>query len=385
MTSFPYLIFIFCYILLALVDLRYGQDADVRKKVRYGCIALFLFFIGLRGFIGTDWYSYYYIFGKTPRIFEGIADYALTDRSFEPGYLFYSSFFKTIIPDYHFFVFASALIDVLILDFFLRKYVSYYALGFLVFFVFEGLGLSDLLRNVRGLTFFLLSLPYLEQRKPLPYFSLNLFGLLFHASSILYLPLYFVLHKAWPRKMLIAIFILGNLFFFAHAGIVKPIIMTVTDLLGGKYTLLAENYLEGVFGEVSKGLSIGYLERIFTCLLVIVFYNKLIGLRASNRLFINLYMLYFASYFFFADVAVIAIRLALLFICSYWVLWPALYQVMIIQSNRRLFLAFIFVFALLKINGITHGPLWRYDNLLWGVQSYDERSEIFRENLTLPE
>lgn len=76
MTSFPYLIFIFCYILLALVDLRYGLDNDMRKKVRYGCIALFLFFIGLRGFIGTDWYSYYYIFDKTPRFFEEIADYA---------------------------------------------------------------------------------------------------------------------------------------------------------------------------------------------------------------------------------------------------------------------------------------------------------------------
>lgn len=385
MTSFPYLIFIFCYILLALVDLRYGLDNDMRKKVRYGCIALFLFFIGLRGFIGTDWYSYYYMFDKIPRFFEGITNYVQEHVGREPGYQFYSSFFKTIIPDYHFFVFVSALIDVLVLDFFLRKYVSYYALGFLVFFVFEGLGLSDLLRNVRGLTFFLLSLPYLEQRKPLPYFSLNLLGLLFHASSLLYLPLYFVLHKAWPRQMLIAIFILGNLFFFAQAGIVKPVILTVTDLLGGKYTILAERYLEGMFGEVSKGLSIGYLERTLTCLLVIGFYDKLLELQASNRLFVNLYMLYFASYFFFADVAVIALRLALLFICSYWVLWPALYQVMIVRFNRRLFLAFIFLFALLKINGITNDPLWRYDNLLWGVQSYEVRAGIFRENLTLPE
>ena len=185
--------------------------------------------------------------------------------------------------------------------------------------------------------------------------------------------------------MLIAIFILGNLLFFAQTGIVRPIILTVTDLLGGKYTVLAERYMEGVFGEVSKGLSIGYLERTLTCLLVIGFYGKLLELRASNRLFINLYMLYFASYFFFADVAVIALRLAPLFICSYWVLWPALYEVMIARFNRRLFLSFIFLFALLKINGITNVPLWRYDNLLWGVQSYEMRAGIFRENLTLPE
>ena len=120
MTSFPYLIFIFCYILLALVDLRYGLDNDMRKKVRYGCIALFLFFIGLRGFIGTDWYSYYYIFDKTPRFFEEIADYAGEYAVWEPGYLFYSSSLKTIVPNYNFFVFVSALIDVLVLDFFLR-------------------------------------------------------------------------------------------------------------------------------------------------------------------------------------------------------------------------------------------------------------------------
>jgi hypothetical protein len=55
-----------------------------------------------------------------------------------------------------------------------------------------------------------------------------------------------------------------------------------------------------------------------------------------------------------------------------------LYKVIVNKNNRAIFLAFIFVYALVKVAGMTDTILYRYDNTLFGAESFDSRMEIFQ-------
>jgi hypothetical protein len=376
--SAPYLLFVGLYVALALVERQIAPNSRWQNYIRAGCIALYLLFIGLRGYIGTDWYSYRLIFDRVPTLFSGGWGDFWSANLLEPGFVCFVSASKTLWNNYHFFVFLNACADVAILHLFLKRYANGgYALGFLVFLVMGGLTLSDLLRNVRSIGFFLLSLPYLSARRAVPYFGLNGLGMCFHITSILYLPLYWLLHRRWPKWVFIAVFIAGNAIFLLRIEFVRPLIERLAEGLGGRFAHLQAQYLLNELFDERYRLSLGYIERIVTSLLVLGFYGKLLRERATNVLFVNAYVLYFASFFFLSEIREFAARFSLLFIFSYWALVPALYRTMQVRFNRGLFLTAICLYALLKTAGLTGNLLYRYDNLLGGIEPYDRRVEAF--------
>lgn len=375
--SAPYLIFTGLYIALALLEKHYRQSLSRQQFVRFCCVALYLLFIGLRGYVGTDWYNYRQIFDNVPTLFSGGWQDFRSDNLLEPGFVLFNSLVKSVWNDYHVFVFVNACVDAAILHLFLKRYVSWYALGFLVFLVMGGLTLCDLLRNARSIGLFLLSLRYLSQRRALPYFGLNLLGMCFHVTSILYLPLYWILHRRWPKAVFIVVFIVGNILFLGQVEFIRPLIERVAEALGGRFAYLQAQYLLNELFDEPYRISIGYIERIATSLLVLGFYDKLHRQRETNVLFINAYVLYFAAFFFLSEIREFAARFSLLFIFSYWVIFPALYETMRQRFNRSVFLAFLFVYSLLKTAGMTGNVLYRYDNLLWGIEWYDRRAEAF--------
>ena len=75
-------------------------------------------------------------------------------------------------------------------------------------------------------------------------------------------------------------------------------------------------------------------------------------------------------------------RLGLLFICSYWVLYPILLKKI---SNIKKIVIFIFLisFCSLKINSfyvlnLKEKELCEYKNILWNKESYEEKYKIFK-------
>lgn len=375
--SIPYLLLILWFVLLSIKEVSSRSNEDLEKKLRLCCIISYVLFFGFRGLIATDWLSYYPWFENLDiKNLFNIGYWKSHNNliSFEAGFTIYSMILKKVSDNYFFFQFISTCLDVLVLNYFLRKYSPYYVLGFLVFFVFQGIGYStNLLRNVKSLMLFLLSIQFLLQRKPLYYFSLNILGMLFHSSAILYLPLYFFVHRNWPRSILIASFIIGNFIFFFNIDIVKGLMIDAIRLLGGKYELLGERYLSGQ----EKVISVGYFERILTCLLVIFNYKKLISLRKEMPFFLNIYTLYFTFYYFFSGIEIISLRLSILFIFSYWVIWPSIYKIIALKKNKQLFLLFIFIFSFFKVNGITNNIFYRYGNIIWKAESFETRKNVF--------
>ena len=194
---------------------------------------------------------------------------SLYDDGVEFGFVLYSSLIKTILPNYHCWVFINTLVDLSVCFWVFRKFSLSIVLSFIVFFAIQGLTLEfNLYRNVKAIDCFLLSLPYLKERKILPYLALNLLGTLFHLTSFLYLPMYFVLTKRIPNIIIWGAFIAVNLMMFLKISITGKAVDLLLPLMGieSMATKLSEYY-----GNSSDayGLSIGSIGAL---ILIVIYF-----------------------------------------------------------------------------------------------------------------
>ncbi len=368
--SIPYIILI---AFLGLFAFLYENitDETIRKRLIVISIIIFFVFFGFRGFILSDWIIYYQFFYNCT--IDDVLSFQIDSSYFEPGFTLLTLLCKSIFNNYHFFVFIITLIDTLLLLRFFRKRVDNIPLALMIYIVFEGLVIStNLMRNSIAILLFINALQYLEERKPLQYFAICLLALSFHTSSIVYFPLYFFFHKSCNKWGYLSIFILCNIIFICHFSIVVHII----TLLGFDevFTQRVKVYTE--LYDSASIISIGYIERLFTGFLVFFYYNKLKEIRKDNAVFINGIIAYFIMFFVLSEFQVMSKRFATLFAYGYWIIWIDLIKCFAYENNKRLFQAFIFIYCLLRIAGSTYLPDFDYDNVLFGIKSYQERLYI---------
>lgn len=392
----PYLIFLLYLVVLMFLEFRQLKFEKDIKYIRWATIAGFTFFFGLRGFVFSDWFMYYNLFEKMPTLWDGgfssilsgdFNEFFATDVStgktgLEMGFIYSTFLFKSIIPNYFVWVCFSVFIDILLLDIFIRRYSPYYVLSVLLFVAFGGLIIEfNLMRNVKAILLFLLSLKYLEERKIIPYALMNLVGFLFHSSAIVFFPLYFLLNKKLPTWLLWTIFILGNAITLLHISYLQPLMLLFADLIGGRLGVQIKLYFAIDFFNQSYGISIGYIERVVTYLLILLFQKKLIEQNIRNQLFINGYILYFFIFFFFSEIMVAVERLSLLFAFSYWIIYPALLNLVKEAANKLVFALTLILFCYLKVAMATINVFAKYDNVLFGIESYEARLQRVENDL----
>jgi hypothetical protein len=227
----------------------------------------------------------------------------------------------------------------------------------------------------------MLSLKYLENRNIIPYMLLNLLGFLFHSSAIIFLPLYFFLHKEWPKKLIWGIFIGGILVFTLQLKYLEPVLLYFSNLIGGKIMLVTKYYLEDDFYGKPFGIGIGYVERIVTFLVIMKFYYKLKNQDSSNIIILNTYVLYFVVYFYFGEFVVTVERFSLLFAFSYWILYPNIIRIIQRPRMPNNFLYLVVFYCILKVALSNYSVFSKYDNLVFGIESYQERSARVSKDL----
>ena len=145
------------------------------------------------------------------------------------------------------------------------------------------------------------------------------------------------------------------------------------------------NAYSDTYGDLGFKISIGYLERLLTGILIICYYDKLIKVRKENIIFVNAFLAYISMTFFLSEMTVVSERMSGLFIFAYWILWPDLLMCMNIKNNRKLFMSFVFIYCIMKMIGMTKEKILEYDNLLFGGKSYNERLYIFNKNFEEPD
>ncbi len=368
------------YVIVFIILLYlYTKERKGDEKAQLLAFGVLLCFIGLRGFIYSDWISYYYFFENLPTL-TGLQYDSLYSDGYEFGFVLYSSIIKTVCSNYFFWVFVNTLIDLLVIYWFFRKYSTSVVMSFILFVTFMGLSIEfNLYRNSKAMSLFLLSIPYLKERKALPYFLLNLGGCLFHLSAFLFLPLYFLLHKRIPKFVVWVTFFIVNILLFCHVSITADLFTLLSPLLGieAMSDKLA-NYL--IQGEM-YGLSFGYIERTVSFIVFALLYNRMANRNANHVIFYNCYFLYYILFNLFIDVKVFADRIPLLFVFSYWILYANMLTSIHNKHNKLIMLVLLLLLCFAKIVTSNRNIMAMYDNVLWGILPIEQRESIFETSM----
>lgn len=374
--SVPYLIVLSIFLLCFWAEMNAQKDKQQLQVIRWVCCTTFFFFFGFRGLVGWDWVNYYPAFEDTKPLwgnfiqnFDGIQD---------PGYVVYVTLIRSISSSYQFFTLISVLIDVMILNLTFKRYSSHYALSFAVFMVVSLNMEIDTLRNMKSIMVFLLALPYLQQRKFMKYMLLVLLAVTLHISAIFYVPFYFFGHRRFSFRWFLLLFIVGNAVYLTQIPIIKPLVIETGRLLGGgRLAEMINAYMSSDIYSSARGITISYLERVATTILVLCYYNKLLRLKETNVLFVNIFILYVIVTLFMSEISVIFVRVGALFVISYWIIWPALADCFSIRNNFRIYLICLSVAACLFVTVRSMSVLYKYDNFFTGTKSFADRYTVY--------
>lgn len=359
-----------------------GLKLDVKsmKSLNWSVWIIFVVFFGFRGLIGWDWHSYYPFFKSIKPIFEFNFN---TETPYDKGFVIYATIIKACTKEYNLFILISTIIDGVLLHFFFKRYLPMYlyTFGFVVFIVMEGLIMEvNLMRNIKGLLLFLLSIQYIEKRNLTKYFLLNLLGLSFHWSSIVFFPLYFFIHKKIELKVVIYIFVIGNIIYLSQIEYVKPLIKSISTVFGGITKEKSDFYLNSAMFNNQYGITLGYLERFATSLLIMLYYNKLIDKSKTNIIFINSFIIFFILYFYFSEISIVVTRLGTLFIFSYWILWPQIIDTTT-SISKYIIVSILCIYLNIRVSKMTNNVLFKYDNIIFeNSQSFQQREKVFNQN-----
>lgn len=370
--SIPYIILV-CFFGICAYIYEHFEEETHQRNIVILTICVFFVFFGFRGYILSDWTSYYPMFYECSS--DDITDFKI--GNVEPGYILLNLICRSVFADFQFFVFVCTLINTTLLLLFLRERTKNIPLMLMLFVSFEGLIImTNLMRNSIAILIFINSIKFIENRKPFAYFSMCLLALSFHTSSLIYFPLYFFFHLKCNKWVYLFVFFACNFIFLYKISVFLSVasLLGVDELFAKRIELYTEDY-----SKVTP-LSIGYLERLLTGGLIFAYFDKLKDIRKENVVFINAIMTYFILYFFFSEFDVISKRFATLFVFGYWIIWYDLIRCFSITNNRLLFQSFIFIYCALKMMGTCNHPDYDYDNILLGAKSYEERLYLYNKN-----
>ena len=375
--ALPYILFIGSYGFLACIR-HNTEDKFTQAKIDLASIFLFIFFFGFRGFIMYDWSNYYPIF-KNLSDFMTLFNTPLNRWEWEPAFELLAVLCHTITPDWSFFVLVCTLIDTTLLVLFFKQENINIPLGFVMYLSMNGFGLStDLMRNSIAIFLFLNALPYLRQRRPIPYFSICVIAAMFHSSGWTFIPLYFVLNRQINKWILFSLFILSATIYVFHI----PILGNIISLFAGGLTDASQNYIDQYL-NMDKETSIwgiGFIEKLFTASLTLIYIDKLRSLRPNSNIYINSLFLCITSFLLLSEFRTISMRVSTLFVYGYWIIWIDLIKCFNNQTNRKLYISFIAIYCLLKTYSSNTAAVNKYENVLLDSMNFTERLIFFRQH-----
>ena len=373
------------YILLALFYAAVGYvryrltDEDQKLYCDIVSIAVFVVFFGFRGYLLTDWMLYYPYYHDLE--WSGLLDMFNPNKSggMEPGFALLCMVCKTVSGgNYHFLEFTVTCLFSACVFRFLRHYSGNTALGLMLFIAFDGVGIiCNLLRNSLAIGIFLIALPYLEQRRPVHYFLMIFLAVTFHLSALVYVPLYFFFHLFPNRWIYLGVFVVANAAFVTRFSNVEQLI----EMMG--FTGDAALKVDAYTGRLTNSLpifTIGYIERLLTGTLIILYHDKLKELHQGSGVIVNGVFMYLIMFFFFSQFEVLARRFSFLFCFGYWVVWLDFLRCFFYSNNRRLLAFFIVAYSIIHAWRLYNSPGFYYENVLTGAQSYNERLYFHNRN-----
>lgn len=373
--------YVILVVFFALCAFQYEFTGSHKKQtvITILCVTVFFLFFGFRGFVYTDWVSYYPSFLDAE--WSDFADWSLLEdqddeKVAEPGFMFLMRLCKSIIDDYTFFIAILTAINTALFVRFLKRWnIRNVAFAIMIFITFWGLNIMfDLLRNSIAIFIFANSLEYIQSRKPIHYFGLCLIAVLFHLSSVIFFPLYFILNIKLNRWIFLGAFIGLFVFFVTHQSIIELFLKFAG--LEGSYGMMLKAYTE--MYDSSRPFSIfATLEHFILVGLVFIYYDEITEKYRGHSIFINVLVMYFIMFYLLSDFFVMSIRMSTLFVISYWVLWYDIIKNLHFMNNKMLLSSYLVLYSLFTVITNNMTPVYKYDNVFFGIESYENRLNIF--------
>jgi len=270
----------------------------------YFFLGLLILFSGFRDMIGG---FDVYIYGE---VFEGTKEFLMGYIPFEIGFRFYFLFLTIFSTDRHFMFFVTAAI-IMSLHFFAVKKSSpivYFSI-FILFCKFFLMSFVYLRQGI-AMGIFWLSIPYILNRKFLKFTAFAALAFLFHKSSIIFFPIYFISTIKFKNV---------NMVLIALGAVIISLSPLSTLFLG----MIAENSGDEklmVYADKSSAINIFYLIEAALLIYLMVkfrsgFYKTKFGILMLNGLFgyivINIMALTNASFIRFGWYYIIFLAIAL--------------------------------------------------------------------------
>lgn len=367
--NFSYIFLMFFLFFLFFIDKRQKRTHTyILTGPKIICIISFFLFWGLRGFIGTDFSWYYPYFSN---LSEGLTNAFNDKERIEPGYVIYAYYFKQLWDNYHAFIAFSTALDIIFLHIIFKKLLKkYYIIGYIIFIAFCANLEFNNLRNIRSILLFFISLDTIIKRDWKSFYFINLIGLTFHSTTIFYFPFYFILNKNW-KLLILPIIIIGFLLIIFKVNLLTHIILTIGSWLGGIYEASAILFTSDLG---NKGFSLGAITRLILGLFLWKTYDNINT--PIYRIYANLTICYLFCFSFFNEIPVFRLRFSLMFVIALCIIIPYIY-IKISKKYRKLYLLFICLTTISQALVNFQGPLFRYDNILWNISTYEERLHVF--------
>ena len=362
---------VFGFLLLGGAVDVFGKNERKKHMLFVFSTILLIGFLGLRGFIGWDWWAYYPSYNNLPNGF-----------NYEIGYEIWSNIFYKIGLSYHHFTFINTVADILILAYVLKKYSKYPIFSMFLFLAVQGLSFEvDLLRNAKAVLLFIISIQFIKERKLIPFLILNILGMTFHMSSVIYLPMYFILNRNYSRKIVLPLIILGNIYYLFDTKLFIHILEYMSSVLpaavGGKIT----SYLSIIPQNYKLPIGTLYFERLVTFIMVFFFLHKEKNHREKENpyslIMENSFYIFYLIFLFTSEFFIASTRIGILFIYANWFLWgdiienlrdtkikAAVFLIAVLIGGNRIYNHFDF-------NG--NKILYRYENIITDHKSYEEK------------
>ena len=353
---------------------------------------LILFFVSLRAFIYCDVIAYYKTYDRLPigwsiqnikKIFTEPYNY----NSWEYGFLLLMWLCKNTFNNYFFFQFVISTLTLYIFALVVKRHSSNIFLSFICLFIFYGLVVCfNTIRNALQMMLFLYSLKSLQTKKYGKYLLINLFGSLFHGAAFIYLlftPLFLI---RFNRKLVLYLFIVGNIVFLAQIKWMRPLALSAIELLpAGIWKHRFEYYFVNAF-QFSYGLTIGYLERMITFIMFFFcFDKKKDDTILKNRVFNNAFYVYMLLYLFCSEYVIVFQRICGLLVFSYWFLYPFMYVSLKKKYSKMVFMILFVLYAVLRLISGSNTADSRYENALLPHHNFYQYESFLISNHVLQE
>lgn len=274
--------------LLELLGLKKTQDAKL-----FLCFSLLMFILSfIRWETGTDWINYYSFFQRSNDWF--------LESEFEWGFSRLNEFVNIFFGNYNVLLFVLAIVLFIFQTTAIYR-LSPYPITSLFFLWSVSFGNVLFIRQTVSTVILLYSVNFIIERKFYKFIFCILFAMIFHRSSIIFLPAWWI-YKLNIRSLWLWIGVAVSVLFTAG---VKILIEFVAGSLGPVIQSKIDIYLadsETTFGTAASLTQIiikGVANKILIFLLLMCFYRKISSKYTYFGRLVNLYwfgiLLYFAT------------------------------------------------------------------------------------------